>query len=222
MNRLKELRENNSITQQELAEKIGVHYRTIQNWEKDTKTQIKPEKAKMLAGYFDVSVGYLLGYTDIPQKYEDEKFYKFSFDEEETIYPSSDMRDEDEKIKEQFIEFNRYLRRYGVFITNNEIDTVFKLIKHLDINNLYNGDKFLVRGENFTGQKLNEYKKGIYSNILDPSPDLDYTDLETEIYDYVYSEMYDFRKLDVEKAQELLSVLKNHYGERNYLEERKK
>ncbi|HEQ9119244.1 TPA: XRE family transcriptional regulator, partial [Streptococcus pyogenes] len=93
---------------------------------------------------------------------------------------------------------------------------------HLDINNLYNGDKFLVRGENFTGQKLNEYKKGIYSNILDPSPDLDYTDLETEIYDYVYSEMYDFRKLDVEKAQELLSVLKNHYGERNYLEERKK
>lgn len=64
MNRLKELRENNSITQQELAEKLGVHYRTIQNWEKDTKTQIKPEKAKMLADYFDVSVGYLLGHSN--------------------------------------------------------------------------------------------------------------------------------------------------------------
>lgn len=221
MNRLKELRQQKGSTQQEVADQANVTKRSYIYWENNER-QIKPEKAQLLADYFDVSVGYLLGYTDISQKYEDEKFYKFSFDEEETIYPSSDMRYEDEKIKEQFIEFNRYLRRYGVFITNNEIDTVFKLIKHLDVNNSYNGDKYLVRGENFSGQKFNEYKKGIYSNILDPSPDLDYTDLETEIFDYVYSEMYDFRKLDVEKAQELLSVLKNHYGERNYLEERKK
>lgn len=63
MNRLKELRQKNKLSQKELAENIGVHYRTLQNWENE-ESQIKPEKAQQLADYFGVSVGYLLGYND--------------------------------------------------------------------------------------------------------------------------------------------------------------
>lgn len=64
MNRLKELRQEKKLSQKELAENIGVHYRTLQNWE-NGESQIKPEKAKQLADYFGVSVGYLLGYSDV-------------------------------------------------------------------------------------------------------------------------------------------------------------
>lgn len=64
MNRLKELREESSLTQQELAKKIGVHYRTIQNWENE-EFQINPESSKQLAEYFGVDLGYLYGYQPI-------------------------------------------------------------------------------------------------------------------------------------------------------------
>ncbi|WP_247644746.1 helix-turn-helix transcriptional regulator [Streptococcus sp. NLN76] len=63
MNRLKELRTEKKLTQKELAKKIGVHYRTLQNWETN-ETQIKPDKAQILADYFGVTAGYLLGYSD--------------------------------------------------------------------------------------------------------------------------------------------------------------
>lgn len=63
-NRLKELRKDKGLSQQALAQQIGVHYRTLQNWE-NGKTHIKPEKAEQLADYFGVTVGYLLGYDDI-------------------------------------------------------------------------------------------------------------------------------------------------------------
>lgn len=61
MNRLKELRREKKLSQKEIAENIGVHYRTLQNWE-NGESQIKPDKAQQLAEYFGVSVGYLLGY----------------------------------------------------------------------------------------------------------------------------------------------------------------
>ncbi|CAG6295295.1 transcriptional regulator [Streptococcus pneumoniae] len=61
MNRLKQLRKEKGLTQQELSEVIAVSYRTIQNWE-NGESQIKPEKIQQLADFFGVSVGYLLGY----------------------------------------------------------------------------------------------------------------------------------------------------------------
>ncbi len=64
MNRLKELRQEKNLSQKELAEDIGVHYRTLQNWE-NGESQIKPDKAQTLAEYFGVSVGYVLGYDGL-------------------------------------------------------------------------------------------------------------------------------------------------------------
>ena len=56
MNRLKELRQEKKLTQQELADEIGVTKRTYIYWEKGER-QIKPEKAQQLADFFGVSVG---------------------------------------------------------------------------------------------------------------------------------------------------------------------
>ena len=63
MNRLKELRKEKGLSQQALANELGVHYRTLQNWE-NGESQIKIENAKKLADIFEVSEGYLLGYTN--------------------------------------------------------------------------------------------------------------------------------------------------------------
>lgn len=63
MTRLRELQRAEKLTQQELADIAEVSKRTIQNWE-DGTSNIKSEKAKKLADYFGVSVGYLLGYDD--------------------------------------------------------------------------------------------------------------------------------------------------------------
>lgn len=63
MNRLKSLRKskNGGMTQQELANFIGMTRRGYQKWE-NGESQIKPEKAQLLADYFGVEVPYLLGY----------------------------------------------------------------------------------------------------------------------------------------------------------------
>lgn len=61
MNRLKELRKQKKVTQLELANFIGMTRRGYQKWE-NGESQIKPEKAQLLADYFGVEVPYLLGY----------------------------------------------------------------------------------------------------------------------------------------------------------------
>ena len=61
MNRLKKLRKEKGLTQQELADIMGVTRRGYQKWEKGEST-MKSDKAQQLADYFDVSVGYLLGF----------------------------------------------------------------------------------------------------------------------------------------------------------------
>lgn len=60
MNRLKELRTSQGMTQLELAEAVSISKRTIQRLE-NNESQIKPDKAQILADYFGVEVSYLLG-----------------------------------------------------------------------------------------------------------------------------------------------------------------
>lgn len=66
MNKLRHLRKQRNLTIVEVAEKIGVPKPTVLSWEHGT-SQISMEKAKKLAEYFGVSVGYLLG-LDTPAK----------------------------------------------------------------------------------------------------------------------------------------------------------
>lgn len=62
MNRLKELRKEKKETQKAMSKNFGVPIRTLQKWENE-EVQIKSDKAQMLADYFGVPVGYLLGYN---------------------------------------------------------------------------------------------------------------------------------------------------------------
>lgn len=71
MNRLKVLRKEKKLTQEELASEVGVSKITILRWENGER-QIKQDKAQALADYFNVEVGYLLGYNK-----EHERAYEF-------------------------------------------------------------------------------------------------------------------------------------------------
>lgn len=76
MNRIKELRKQRKITQKALADIFGVSVRTIQKWEHGD-TAIKAVKTKKLADYFEVSEGYLLGYSQ-SQDIQDKKWLRLS------------------------------------------------------------------------------------------------------------------------------------------------
>lgn len=67
MNRLKELRKEKKLTQQELANYMQVTRRGYQKWE-NGESQIKIEKAEKLADFFGVNTAYLLGYSDFPAR----------------------------------------------------------------------------------------------------------------------------------------------------------
>lgn len=60
MNRLKELRLNKKIKQDEIATIVCVKQNTISNWESE-RTEIDNQSLQKLADYFNVSVDYLLG-----------------------------------------------------------------------------------------------------------------------------------------------------------------
>ncbi|KYP20817.1 helix-turn-helix domain-containing protein [Streptococcus parauberis] len=65
MNRLKELRKAKGLTQTQVANLVNAHKGSVCNWEK--RNNPNPERAKVLAEYFGVSVKYLLGKSDISE-----------------------------------------------------------------------------------------------------------------------------------------------------------
>ena len=59
-NRIRDLRKQSRLSQQALADQIGVFRNTISNWETGY-SQISLENAKNVAEYFGVTIDYLLG-----------------------------------------------------------------------------------------------------------------------------------------------------------------
>ncbi|MGF0046518.1 helix-turn-helix domain-containing protein [Streptococcus hyointestinalis] len=65
MNRLKELRQEKNIRQEDLAKAIGVSSMTISRWEKAKDlSAVKTDNAQKIADFFNVPVAYLLNFTD--------------------------------------------------------------------------------------------------------------------------------------------------------------
>ena len=60
-NKLKYLRQQANLSQEELSKIFGVRKSTISNWEND-HGEPSYEKLRDIAEYFDVSIDYLLGY----------------------------------------------------------------------------------------------------------------------------------------------------------------
>ena len=67
MNRLKELRKEKKLTQEELAHLLNVSEKTISRWERGERVP-KSDKAQQLADFFGVNTAYLLGYSDFPAR----------------------------------------------------------------------------------------------------------------------------------------------------------
>lgn len=60
---LKELRAENNLSQQDLAEKLGVSQRSISNWETGVR-QPDFEMLISIAKFFNVTTDYLLGISE--------------------------------------------------------------------------------------------------------------------------------------------------------------
>ena len=94
MNRLKELRKEKKLTQKELAKKADIPYRTLQRWE-NGETDMKSDKANELAKLFNVSVSYLLGYSD---KKERSSSIDRGFSMQGLLDENSDLRNENRRL----------------------------------------------------------------------------------------------------------------------------
>lgn len=66
--RLRELREDNSMSQAEMAKLLGCSQQTYSRYETHT-TKIPLEQLIFLADYYDTSVDYLLGVTNHNEPY---------------------------------------------------------------------------------------------------------------------------------------------------------
>lgn len=66
--RLRELREDNSMSQAEMAKLLGCSQQTYSRYETHT-TEIPLEQLIFLADYYDTSVDYLLGITNHDKPY---------------------------------------------------------------------------------------------------------------------------------------------------------
>lgn len=65
--RLKDLREDKNLTQSDIADILGTTRQQIGKWENGVQ-MMGVDKYIKLAEYYNVSVDYILGLTDIPRK----------------------------------------------------------------------------------------------------------------------------------------------------------
>ncbi len=115
MNRLKELRKRDKITQVAFAKDNGIPLRTLQSWE-NRENQIKPEKAQQLADIFGVSVGYLLGFN-IDDVTEDEINFHNNVMERMN--------------KEAFIRFLDFITLSDIVLSDKQIEMIFYQLQDL-------------------------------------------------------------------------------------------
>lgn len=144
MNRLKELRKEKKLTQQELADYMQVTRRGYQKWE-NGESQIKTEKAEKLADFFGVTVPYLLGFIEVRGYSEETVDYDDTEDKELIelgrdnakflLQKRSITLDDFEKLIQDNSSFPK-MEKYdedGIF---SEVDTSF--LVHQKIIDLYN------------------------------------------------------------------------------------
>jgi len=65
--RLHDLRKDRNLTQEELSKLSGVSFPTISRYENGQRDEPKLTILKTLANYFDVTIDYLVGDTDIKE-----------------------------------------------------------------------------------------------------------------------------------------------------------
>lgn len=207
MNRLKELRQSKKKTQQEIADIVGVTKRTYIYWEQGER-QIKLEKAQQLADFFGVSVGYLLGYIDDSEIYDDEVVKE----PEKGIILAHSLERFNKKLQEKrFKDFITFFRDNSIFVSDAEILSLYSMVQAANLNNA------TPRGRQFTDlifSDNDESKQIIDDYSLVFGDEFARNDLEEQIHGYIYDETN-----SKEKTEKLLKVLQSAYGERDYLDQ---
>lgn len=66
--RIKQLREQNNLTQSELATKLNTTKQTISKYEKDIVTNIPSDRIEMLASVLGSTPEYILGWKEVQKK----------------------------------------------------------------------------------------------------------------------------------------------------------
>ncbi|MBF9670802.1 helix-turn-helix domain-containing protein [Streptococcus pseudopneumoniae] len=136
MNRIKNLREKEEISQDQLAKILGVNLRTLQRWESG-ETSIRTKNATQLADYFGVSVGYLLGY-EMNLKEAHEKLKEFN-----STLPTVKEFDEVlfEKQEKRFKRFVQFVSDEEMKIKDRNLVLIFNLLVSSDetfgVNQIY-------------------------------------------------------------------------------------
>lgn len=67
--RIKRLREENKMTQEELGALVGVQKAAVQKWESGLVKNLKRDVLETLAEYFNVDPSYLMGMTNVRKRY---------------------------------------------------------------------------------------------------------------------------------------------------------
>lgn len=68
INRLKDLRSDKDLSQEKLAQELGLHTTTYARWEQNPMT-LKLPNLIMLAKYYNVSIDYIAGLTNKINKF---------------------------------------------------------------------------------------------------------------------------------------------------------
>lgn len=107
MNRLKYLREEKNMLQEDLAKVLDVSQKTISNYETGER-DMSTETLTKLSEYFNVSIDYLLGKSDIrnPQTSFNDDELHIALSQEDKGYISDDLKDK--------------IREYAKFIIEQE------------------------------------------------------------------------------------------------------
>ena len=89
--RIKKIRKDLSLTQEEFSDKIGISIDTIQKWEKGTSTP-RISVAEKVASALEVSLGYLLGINDklSEKQTSSENMFFFKSGDQEVKIPNTE------------------------------------------------------------------------------------------------------------------------------------
>ena len=108
--RLRSLRLEHNMTQEELANCFGLHKTRISQYELG-KRQADDEMKSKLANYFNVSLDYIMGKSDIKQSAEqilNDSNTTIALHSDETSLDYSELSDEAKKEVQDFIEYVRH------------------------------------------------------------------------------------------------------------------
>lgn len=125
--RLVQLRKENNISREELANKLNLSYSAISKYETGTRTPDDDIK-KRIAEYFDVSLDYLMGVSNIRNPYKKTSINK--------IIKSNDVIEKEYKKEIEFLEkFRQEMisRGYDYYKDKTLEELADIVVKHLKI-----------------------------------------------------------------------------------------